>query len=211
MIRHLTMELPRFGLTGIGLGTGVQVDALTSLVARARAGDDEAFRNIFEQHHWLVMRFIYGMVNEHALAEELTQETFIRAYKALDALREENKLPTWLCGIAKNVVRHSFRSKGKEGSRINLDDASVIELRDRESPGPDDYLLDKELRRVIHDALLDLDEDKRMVFILKVLQQRSYEEIAEITGFSIPKLKTDLHRAKAGMRRLVRPYLGGGQ
>lgn len=205
------MDLPRFGLTGAGPGTGVQVDESRSLVARARAGDDEAFRNIFEQHHRHVMRFIYGMVNDHALMEELTQETFILAHKSLGALREENKLSTWLCGIAKNVVRHSFRSKGKEGSRIELDDASVTELRDRESPAPDDYLLDKELNRVIHDALLDLDEDKRMVFTLKVLQQRTYEEIAEITGFSIPKLKTDLHRAKAGMRRLVRPYLGGGQ
>jgi len=52
-----------------------------------------------------------------------------------------------------------------------------------------------------------LDSDKRMVFVLKLLQQRSYEEIAEITGFSIPKLKTDLHRAKAEMRSLIRPYL----
>jgi len=56
-----------------------------------------------------------------------------------------------------------------------------------------------------------LDSDKRMVFILKALQERSYDEIAEITGFSIPKLKTDLHRAKAQMRRLIRPYLGGAR
>jgi RNA polymerase sigma-70 factor (ECF subfamily) len=205
------MDLPKFGLTSAELETGVQVDQSPSLVARARAGDDEAFRDIFERHHRLVMRFIYGMVNEHALTEELTQETFISAYKALENLRDESKLPTWLCGIAKNVVRHSFRAKGRERGRIDLDDASVTELRDRDSPAPDDYLLDKELKRVIQNALLDLDEDKRMVFTLKVLQQRSYEEIAEITGFSISKLKTDLHRAKAGMRRLVRPYLGGGQ
>jgi RNA polymerase sigma-70 factor (ECF subfamily) len=68
-------------------------------------------------------------------------------------------------------------------------------------------MLNTELKTVIHDALAALDDDKRGVFILKVLQQMSYEEIAEVTGFSIPKLKTDLHRAKAQMRRLIRPYL----
>jgi len=60
---------------------------------------------------------------------------------------------------------------------------------------------------VIRDALSKLDEDKRLVFSLKIFQQQSYEEIASITGFSIPKLKTDLHRARAEMRRLIRPYL----
>jgi RNA polymerase sigma-70 factor (ECF subfamily) len=67
--------------------------------------------------------------------------------------------------------------------------------------------LNQELNRVIHGALERLDADKRIVFTLKIFHQRSYEEIAEITGFSIPKLKTDLHRAKAEMRRRIRPYL----
>ena len=60
---------------------------------------------------------------------------------------------------------------------------------------------------MIRDALSRLDEDKRMVFALKIFQQQSYEEIAAITGFSIAKLKTDLHRARAEMRRLIRPYM----
>ena len=68
-------------------------------------------------------------------------------------------------------------------------------------------MLNAELRSVIHTALGKLDEDKRLVFTLKVLQQQSYAEIAAATGFSIPKLKTDLHRAKDEMRRLIRPYL----
>jgi RNA polymerase sigma-70 factor, ECF subfamily len=75
---------------------------------------------------------------------------------------------------------------------------------------PDGQLLGKELNRVIHEALSLLDEDRREVFTLKVFHQRSYEEIAEITGFSIPKLKTDLHRARAEMRKRIQPYLGVG-
>ena len=83
----------------------------------------------------------------------------------------------------------------------------MIELSDGKRP-PDHELLDKELNGVIRDALGALDEDKRLVFTLKIFQQRSYEEISEITGSSIPKLKTDLHRARAEMRRRIQPYLG---
>jgi RNA polymerase sigma-70 factor (ECF subfamily) len=73
---------------------------------------------------------------------------------------------------------------------------------------PVDQFLNKELNGVIERALAALDENKRLVFTLKVFQQRTYEEIAEITGFSIPKLKTDLHRARSEMRRRIGPYVG---
>ena len=176
------------------------------LVERARNGDAAAFQSIFEQHHRSVIRFIYGMVGDRALAEELTQETFIGAYRSFGTLKGEAKLSTWLCGIAKNMVYKHFRSQQQKHSHIAVDDQSVAELSDTE-PTPDRQFLNKELKRVIHDALASLDADKRLVFTLKVLQQRSYEEIAEVTGFSIPKLKTDLHRAKAEMRRRIGPYL----
>jgi RNA polymerase sigma-70 factor (ECF subfamily) len=149
------------------------------------------------------------MVGQRDLAEELAQETFVRAYKSLNALRDDAKLSTWLFGIAKNVARESLRTRHREDHRVEIDDDRVIEVTDEKLP-PDRELLDKELNSVIQQALGALDEDKRTVFTLKVFQQRSYEEIAEITGFSIPKLKTDLHRARAEMRRRIRPYLGVG-
>ncbi len=169
--------------------------------------DGETFRLIFAQHHRFVFRFLYGMVGEHDLAEDLTQETFMRAYASMNTLRGESKLSTWLCGIAKNVALNTLRGRSREFPTLKINDQSVGKLSDSDGTAPDNYLLNKELRNVIHDALRRLDSNKRMVFILKVLQQRSYDEIAEITGFSIPKLKTDLHRAKAQMRRLIRPYL----
>jgi RNA polymerase sigma-70 factor, ECF subfamily len=170
--------------------------------------DDETFRSIFAQHHRFIFRFLYGMVGEHDLAEDLTQETFMRAYRSLNTLRGESKLSTWLCGIAKNVALNKLRERHRELPTIEINDRSVTNVSEGEGTAPDDYLLNQELRKVIHKALQRLDSDKRMVFVLKLLQQRSYDEIAEITGFSVPKLKTDLHRAKAEMRSLIRPYLG---
>jgi RNA polymerase sigma-70 factor (ECF subfamily) len=176
-------------------------------IARARAGDSEAFRQLFERYSRPVISFVFDMVGDRALAEDLTQETFVRAFKHLGALREEGKFSTWLFSIAKNVAREHLRSSERRTSKVELDDESVLELQD-ERPTPAVELLDKELNSVVRRALGALDEDKRTVFALKVFQQRSYEEIAEITGFSLPKVKTDLHRARAEMRRRVSPYLG---
>ena len=90
---------------------------------------------------------------------------------------------------------------------VLVDDKSVLDLSDGE-PVPVDRLLGKELNELIRRSLAMLDEDKRVVFTLKVFQQCSYQEIAEITGFSIAKLKTDLHRARSEMRRRIKPYVG---
>jgi len=188
---------------------GTLMNSSEELIARARRGEDEAFRLIFDRYGRPIISFIYDMVGRRELAEELTQETFVRAYKNLKALRDDTKLSTWLFGIAKNVARESLRRRRRESDKVGIDDDHVIELSDGKLP-PDRQLLDKELNGVIRDALGALDEDKRLVFTLKIFQQRSYEEIAEITGSSIPKLKTDLHRARAEMRRRIRPYLGVG-
>lgn len=198
------MEVSDFGRLGAYALT--LMNGADDLIARARRGEDDAFRLVFEQHHHFIIRFLYAMVGEQELAEELTQETFLRAYKNLNGFRQEGKVSTWLCGIARNVALNSLRSRVRERRKTELEGRSAVTRGDGGS-GPDELLLNEELRGVIHDALAELDEDKRTVFTLKVLQQQSYEEIARVTGHSIAKLKTDLHRAKAEMRRRIRPYL----
>ena len=199
------------GLAGqSGAYAEASMNSAEDLIARARRGDEEAFRLIFERYTRPIISFIFYMVNRADLAEELAQETFVRAYKNLNALRDEAKLSTWLFGIAKNTARESIRNRHREQVQMDLGDHTVLEMSARES-SPAGELLDKELSNQVRDALLKLDEDKRLVFTLKVYQQRSYEEIAEITGFSIPKIRNDLHRARAEMRRRLSPYLGEGR
>ena len=183
-------------------------DVSDELIARVKSGDDEAFGLIFELHHRFVLRFIYAMVGEQSVAEELTQETFLGAYKGIQSLRGEAKLQTWLCAIAKNVVGKSFRSNRKEGVKTEAE-IETLQIIDNNGFPPDRNFLSKELKILIHAALEKLDEDKRVVFTLKELQSLSYTEISEITGHAIPKLKTDLRRAKIEMRKVIRPYLEG--
>lgn len=176
------------------------------LLSRVREGDDEAFIRMFEEYNLFIFRFIYNMVGNRELAEELAQESFMGAYRSRHLLRGDARLSTWLCGIAKNIVGKSFRSRRHEHLQTEIDKELLSRLKEN-SPLPDKTLLDEELENIIRKALLKLDEDRRLVFILKIFQQLSYEEIAEITGFSISKLKTDLRRGKADIRRLIRPYM----
>src|SRR5437016_228005 len=141
------------------------------VIARARHGDPEAFRLIFERYARPILSFVYDLIGRSELAEDLTQETFVRAYRGLHALRDEARLSTWLFGIARNVVREAFRSRPKDDRRVEMDDDHVTQLKDAKLL-PDGELLNRELNGVIREALGKLDEDKRVVFALKVLQQR---------------------------------------
>lgn len=180
-------------------------DGSDDLIIRAQSGDDAAFGVIFERHSRFVYKFIYAMRGEAGAAEELTQETFLAAYQSIHGLRGEAQLRTWLCGIAKNIVYKSFRVRRKEG--LGGEQIELLTASDAKNLSPDEEFLSKELNGLIRLALAELDADKRLVFTLKELQRLSYKEISEITGSRIPKLKTDLHRAKIEMRRALSSYL----
>ena len=201
-MKRLAHELSLEGQPGAFAASLMNSSA--DLVARASQGDQEAFRLIFERYSRPVISFIYDLVTDRGLAEELTQETFVRAFRSLHTLRQETKLSTWLFGIAKNVAREALRVRVRDSRHVDLE--SVLDLSDQ-GPVPVNQLLSKELNELIQSSLALLDDDKRLVFTLKVFQQCSYEEIADITGFSIPKLKTDLHRARSEMRKRISPYV----
>ena len=178
---------------------------MSNLIARAKGGDREAFGLIFDHYYRFIYKFIYAMLSEQSLAEELTQETFLGAYKSIHSLRGEAKLQTWLCGIAKNVVYKSSRTQRRRIKRSD-DEIESLNVVDEKNLPPDRQFLSKELKFLIDAALGKLDEDRRLVFTLKELQNLSYKEISEITGYAIPKLKTDLSRAKTEMRNMLRHF-----
>lgn len=176
------------------------------VVARAKGGDEEAFHLIFNRYGRPVLSFINNHVRNRELSEELAQETFVRAYRNLGGLKDEMRLSTWLFGIARNVVRESVRQTRKDERKVGLDEPESLKLESG-FVLPEGKMLDRELTETIHRALAELDDDKRIVFSLKIFHEKSYEEISAITGHSIGKLKTDLHRARAEMRKIISPYL----
>lgn len=167
---------------------------------------DDDFRVLFERHHAFIYRFLYCLVGDAHLAQELTQETFFRAFRARQTFHGDSAASTWLCGIARNVARNFARSARR--SRFRLASELPAEAAAATGTSPDRELLSRELREAIRVALLELDDAKREAFTLKVLQRRSYEEIAAITGDAVAKLKTNVHRARQELRALLAPYLG---
>src|SRR5438876_1429723 len=124
MMKRLAQEASLQGRPGAFAGSLMNSSA--DLVARACQGDQEAFRLIFERYSRPVISFIYDLVGNRELAEELTQETFVRCFRNLRTLRTETKLSTWLFGIAKNVARESLRARTRQNNHIDLDDHSVL-------------------------------------------------------------------------------------
>lgn len=177
--------------------------------SQQQSGDaTDAFRAIFQRYGKPIHAFIYHLVGDNSRAEELTQETFLRAYRALERKAGPTQLSTWLFGIARNVVREAIREKRRRLHLVGLDGQASQDVHD-ERIGPDERFLTDELERAIRRALDELSGDQRAVFTLKVLNKLSYQEIAVITGSSVGKLKTDLHRARLQLRLRLQPYLAG--
>ena len=175
--------------------------------ARAYAGDADAFRLIFSRYSKPILSFVYSLLGNRVLAEELTQETFVRAYRRLYSKRPDTQLSTWLFGIARNVVREAVKKKYMSARGIDLDEPLAVAVRDTRT-GPDEQIIAGELNRAIQRALAALHEDHRIAFVLKVLHKMSYAEISGVTGSSVGKLKTDLYRARSEMRARLTSYLG---
>src|SRR5215471_18988388 len=145
-MKRLAQELSLTGQPGAFAGSLMNSSA--DLVTRACQGDREAFRLIFERYSRPVISFIYDQVGDRETAEELTQETFVRAYRGLKSLRDDAKLSTWLFGIAKNVARESLRAHIRHRQHVDLDDDQVLDLSDQQ-PVPVNQLLNKELNEVV--------------------------------------------------------------
>ena len=183
-------------------------ESSAGVVARARAGDPEAFRAIFQRYGKPVLAFVFHLLGDRSRAEELTQETFFRAFRGIDRIQEGARLSTWLFGIARNVAREAIRDKRRSLREVGLDDSISHTLHD-DRADPDENFMSEELQRAIRSSLHGLSDDQRIVFVLKMLNKMRYRQISQITGSSIGKLKTDLHRARQHMRARLRPYLAG--
>ncbi len=182
------------------------LDVDESLIEHARTAGPEGFRPIFTRYSKPILMFIYNLTGDRDRAEELTQETFIRAYRKLDTLRGNARFSTWLFGIARNVVREAIKAKYRSLRSAAPDGLVANRLPDTKAR-PDERVISEELSGKIRDALLRLPEGQRTVFILKLITSMRYEEISDVTGSSIGKLKTDLHRARRRMREELQPYL----
>jgi RNA polymerase sigma-70 factor (ECF subfamily) len=174
------------------------------LLSRARAGDGEAFRVIFDREAPGVRRFLGDLLRDDAAADEGTQETFVRAHQRLSTLSEAVKLQGWLMGIARMVFMEQLRRKRRDGPRLDDEPVQI----DR-APTPEAALLSGEADKVLLVALADLSTERRAALLMRIDHDLGYGEIAEAMGWTLQKVKNEIHRARLQLRARLATYLEG--
>ena len=146
------------------------------------------------------------ILRRHDAAEDVAQETFIRAYRALGRFENGRPFGPWVVRIAANLAINQYRSPRRREEGLPEGHAEVPS-RDN---GPLGQVLDREASAVLDDAVARLPEEQRAVFVLRVFEDLSYQEIASTLGLSMGTVMSRLSRAREKLRTALRPYLGHG-
>ncbi|KFA87534.1 RNA polymerase sigma factor [Archangium violaceum] len=184
-------------------------DAERRLLTRARKGDPVAFRTLFEQHSPAVWRFLRDLFRDDAAADEATQETFVRAHGKLGALRDDARLASWLLGIARHIYLESRRTRGTHLDIASEENEPLLEAS-LPSPTPEELLLNREMEGLLAEALGELREERRSALLLRIDHGLAYEDIAQVMGWSLPKVKNEIHRARLQLRERLAGHVGNG-
>jgi len=185
-------------------------EELGDLVSRAKKGHVEAFQELYGLYSRKILNYTYRLTGSREEAEDLTQDTFVLAYKNLTSLKEHGKFQSWLFRIAQNNVYQKYR-----GTRPQFDSLDEIEAPESSAAqklitphrSPEERLLSDELEQVIQKVINQLPDKHKRVFVLSAIQKLSYKEISEIVDRSLASVKSDIHRARVGVREKIRQYL----
>ena len=190
--------------------TDLSQKELEEIVREAQQGSLESFHRLYRSYSRAIYNFIWRLVGESADAEDLTQETFLKAHIELKKLRDPGQFKYWLYRIARNEVYQKLR-KSQRVTVVSIDDEEVSYydfLEDGLSGlDPESQVLALELNRVIHQALDAMSPKYRDVFVLAVFQKESYENISKIVGRSLLSVKTDIYRARLAVKEQLNKYL----
>jgi len=183
------------------------------LVERAQRGDKHAFELLVGKYQRRLGRLISRFVRNAAEAEDLTQEAFIKAYRALPAFRGDSAFYTWLYRIGINTAKNHLLAQGRRApTSTSFDAEEAEEFEDasllHEVATPENELMSKQVVAVVNDSLQQLPEDLRMALTLREIEGLSYEEIAAVMNCPIGTVRSRIFRAREVVANNLRPWLG---
>jgi RNA polymerase sigma-70 factor (ECF subfamily) len=175
-----------------------------ALVERCLAGDQAAWDQIVRQHWRKVFNLAYKFVGRHDVAEDLTQDIFLKIFKALHTFDRRANFQTWLISISRNLCIDHYRSVRKERETMARDvDASQLTPVSRER-GPHSQLEQTDLKNLVRLALAELPPALRQAVVLRDLQEFSYQEIADQLGLPEGTVKSRINRGRLELARQLR-------
>jgi RNA polymerase sigma-70 factor (ECF subfamily) len=186
------------------------------LVERARQGDKRAFELLVEKYQRRLLRLLSRMVRDPDEVEDIAQETFIKAYRALPNFRGDAAFYTWLYRIGVNTAKNYLSSRNKtmrtvSDQAMDEDDEPDERLVAQDNNTPETELVSKQIVLAVNEAVDALPEELRSAISLREMEGLSYEEIAELMGCPIGTVRSRIFRAREAIAAKLRPMLGTSQ
>jgi RNA polymerase sigma-70 factor (ECF subfamily) len=194
-----------------------ELDPDAQLMLRVQGGDLDAFEMLVTRYQQPLMNLVCRILGDSKEAEDICQNVFVQVYKSAQRYRVTAKFTTWLYTIARNLCLNEIRRRSRhpaeslDAVQPGLDDRPSRDLVDRRAPTAPEVLLQGELERKIQEALNELPENQRTALLLCRQEDLSYEDIAQVLRCSLSATKSLIHRARASMRRRLKPYLKTGE
>jgi RNA polymerase sigma-70 factor, ECF subfamily len=186
-------------------------DSDSVAVARVKAGDGDAYRALVERHSRSVFRLAYRMTGNEQDAEDVVQETFLRAYRQLHRYEARASFGTWLYRIASNYSLDLMRSRSRH-PQVAMEESAApggdaIGAVASDAPGPERLLFGDEVQRTVSSTLGQLSQQERTAFVLRHFEGQSIDEIAASLGLSGNATKHSIFRAVQKLRRALEPLV----
>lgn len=181
------------------------------LVRRLKQRDEAAFRQLVLLYQHQVFNVVFRMLGDRHEAEDVSQEVFVTVFKSIDSFRGESKFSTWLFRVATNQCKNRLKYLGRRArgrtQPIDTVDNSVLTSPVVPNPDPPDKVAQgRELEVIVKRAMAALDDEHRVLIVLRDIEGLPYTEIAEITGLNVGTVKSRLHRARLALKNLVRRH-----
>lgn len=182
-----------------------------TLMLGTKAGDTRSFEKLVERHQKSVLNVIYRYIGDGHLAEDLTQEVFLRVYQARKSYRPEAKFTTWLYTIVKHLCLNELKRKGRKVYSVDAytNDSDIKPAQYMQAPGssPSEIIEKKEIARVVKEVVAHLPPNQRMAVVLNKYEGLSYQEIGKSMGISIKAVKSLLLRARVNIKDKLSAYI----
>ena len=192
------------------MSTEREIDA--ALVKRAQAGEKRAFELLVTKYQRRILRLLGRILHNQSDVEDIAQETFLKAYRALPKFRNESAFYTWLYRIAVNTARNHISSKHNQvfvSDQIESRDGETFSLLDNLTDGetPETHMHNRELIEALQAALDELPEQLRQAIVLRELEGLSYEEISTAMDCPVGTVRSRIFRAREAISERLKPLL----
>jgi RNA polymerase sigma-70 factor, ECF subfamily len=185
----------------------------SAVVAAFLDGNKRGFDELVERYQNRLMNFVYRTTGDRERAEDLVQETFIRVYRHLHRFDQSKKFSTWVYTIASNLAKNELRNRSRNPlvlfqtlMKNREADQRPLEWEDN-TYRPDDLFRKRHLKSQVDAAVEQLPEHHRTVFVLREMEGKTYEEIADITDTNLGTVKSRLNRARNSFAKIIQPLL----